>query len=128
MKRYARYSFITFNNFIKADELLKIYLNCDLFVIPRSNQQLITKYTFPSKLFEFMLIGSTPILMNKLEGIPKEYDSYLNYLSDFNNNWINTKACKAGLYTIPKSFYFFLTVAYVVIDCFIPVVVIKTPV
>ena len=45
----------------------------------RSSNDLFTKYSFPSKLFEYMVSG-TPVLTTKLQGIPPSYFQYL-YIS-----------------------------------------------
>ena len=45
-----------------------------LLVNPRKNQE-FTKYSFPSKILEYMSSG-TPMLAYKLAGVPDEYDSY----------------------------------------------------
>lgn len=50
-----------------------------LLVNPRQNTEAFTKYSFPSKTMEYLASG-TPVLMYKLDGIPDEYDAYLNYV------------------------------------------------
>lgn len=50
-----------------------------ILVNPRSGDDEYTKYSFPSKTMEYMMSGR-PVVMNKLEGIPKEYDNYLYYI------------------------------------------------
>lgn len=49
----------------------------------RNPQDEYTKYSFPSKMIEYMLSG-TPLVTTKLEGIPKEYTPYVYYL-DYEN-------------------------------------------
>ena len=44
----------------------------NLLVNPRKNIGEYTKYSFPSKILEYMSSG-TPVLMYKLDGIPDEY-------------------------------------------------------
>ena len=48
----------------------------DLLLMLRDPNLEYTKYSFPSKLFEFLASG-TPVLASKLEGIPEEYYQYL---------------------------------------------------
>ena len=48
----------------------------DLLVNPRSKKELFTQYSFPSKTIEYMSTG-TPVLMQRLPGMPKEYEQYL---------------------------------------------------
>lgn len=52
---------------------------CSFLINPRRPTGTFTKYSFPSKTAEYMLSGK-PTIMYKLEGIPNEYDPYLNYL------------------------------------------------
>ena len=49
----------------------------DLLISPRLPDSFVTRYTFPSKLLEYMRVGA-PILANVLEGVPDEYTPYLN--------------------------------------------------
>ena len=51
-----------------------------LLVNPRKNNEEFTKYSFPSKIMEYLSSGR-PILAYKLPGIPDEYDEYINYIS-----------------------------------------------
>lgn len=48
---------------------------------PRSAEGRYTKYSFPSKTIEYLLAGR-PVIMNRLQGIPSEYDQYLYYPTD----------------------------------------------
>ena len=41
----------------------------------RNSEDVYTKYSFPSKMIEYMLSG-TPVLTTKLSGIPDEYNPY----------------------------------------------------
>ncbi|WP_241781833.1 glycosyltransferase [Paenibacillus sp. DMB5] len=47
-----------------------------LLINVRNPRDLYTKYSFPSKTFEYMVSG-TPFLTTKLEGIPSEYYNYI---------------------------------------------------
>ena len=58
---------------IAAEEQASILIN------PRRNDQLFSKYCFPSKIAEYLCCGR-PILCYKLDGISPEYDKYLNYV------------------------------------------------
>lgn len=53
----------------------------DLLISPRLPDSFVTRYTFPSKLLEYMWVGA-PILANVLEGVPDEYTTYLNSPGD----------------------------------------------
>ncbi len=50
-------------------------------VNPRQNNEEFTKYSFPSKTMEYLATG-VPVVAYKLDGIPDEYDEYINYVKD----------------------------------------------
>lgn len=54
-----------------------------LLVNPRSGEGEYTKYSFPSKVMEYMSSG-TPVLMAKLPGIPDDYYNYCYTFDDKN--------------------------------------------
>jgi len=64
---------------LSPDDAVKVQVSADLLVNPRQNKGEYTKYSFPSKIFEYLLIG-VPILCYKLDGIPDEFDSILTYI------------------------------------------------
>ncbi|MDY3929289.1 MAG: glycosyltransferase [Clostridia bacterium] len=49
----------------------------------RDPEELYTRYSFPSKMIEYMLSG-TPVLTTKLSGIPNEYYSYCYLVNERN--------------------------------------------
>lgn len=51
-----------------------------LLVNPRRNQP-FTKYSFPSKILEYMSSG-TPVLAYKLDGMPDDYDEYFFHIEE----------------------------------------------
>lgn len=71
---------IKYFGFLEHDELQKLRNQCDYLINPRKPTGTYTKYSFPSKTAEYLMSGK-PTIMYKLEGIPDEYDKYLNYLS-----------------------------------------------
>ena len=60
---------------IKAEEEASLLVN------PRPSDELFTRYSFPSKTFEYMLSG-TPALITRLDGIPEEYFQYCYSFDD----------------------------------------------
>lgn len=60
----------------------------------RNPKEEYTKYSFPSKTFEYMASG-TPFLSTNLLGIPKEYKDYIVLINDY-----SIEAIKNGLNTI----------------------------
>lgn len=60
---------------LPRSEVLKIQKSCTLLINPRSDAGQFTKYSFPSKVIEYMCSGR-PVLMYSLPGIPSEYYEY----------------------------------------------------
>ena len=71
---------IIYKGFVSNEKIKNILLNGDLLIIPRLKSIKTLRYTFPSKLFEYMLSG-TPVLMTKIPGLGKEYEKYI-YMKD----------------------------------------------
>jgi glycosyltransferase involved in cell wall biosynthesis len=63
---------------LSMDEVLFLQANVDLLVNPRPIGGVYTKYSFPSKLVEYMSAG-IPVLTTKLPSIPLDYNEYLNF-------------------------------------------------
>ncbi|MCE3202841.1 glycosyltransferase family 4 protein [Paenibacillus sonchi] len=61
---------------VSHNEAVKLQHEADLLINPRNNEGEYTKFSFPSKILEYMLSG-TPALIYKLPGIPDEYYDYL---------------------------------------------------
>lgn len=70
---------IRFLGFKAQEDVWKMQREVSLLINPRQNTEEFTKYSFPSKTMEYLASG-TPVLMYKLDGIPDEYDEYLNYV------------------------------------------------
>lgn len=70
---------IVYYGYLNQEEIFKLRDRCDFLVNPRIPSGTYTKYSFPSKTSEYMLSGK-PTVMYKLEGVPDEYDRFLNYL------------------------------------------------
>ena len=62
-------------------EVAALQTQCDVLVNPRTDEGEYTKYSFPSKTMEYLASG-VPVVAYKLDGIPDEYDAYLNYVED----------------------------------------------
>lgn len=71
---------IHYLGFFSQAELAKVRAQSDFLINPRRPTGTYTKYSFPSKTMEYLLSG-IPTVMCRLEGIPEEYDAYLNYMS-----------------------------------------------
>ena len=72
---------IIYGGVLENKEIIKREKEVNLLVNPRFSDAEYTKYSFPSKIMEYMSTG-TPVLTTKLSGIPKEYDDYLFYIKD----------------------------------------------
>lgn len=66
---------------LPRSEVLKLQREADLLVNPRNFCGEFTKYSFPSKLMEYLLSG-TPTLIYRLPGIPDEYNEYVFLVED----------------------------------------------
>ena len=67
---------IEFRGLIKRDEALRLQREATLLVNPRPNNEEFTKYSFPSKIMEYMSSG-TPVAAYLLDGMPKEYSEFM---------------------------------------------------
>lgn len=71
---------IEFKGQLKREEILKLQQTVSVLVNPRQNNEEFTKYSFPSKNLEYLSSG-VPLVAYKLDGIPDEYDDYINYVN-----------------------------------------------
>ena len=67
---------IIFRGLLKREEALGLQKSASVLVNPRQNNEEYTKYSFPSKIMEYMSSG-TPVVAYKLDGIPDEYYDYM---------------------------------------------------
>ena len=82
IKEYSDHdSRISFLGKVPHDQVLQLQQQATLLVNPRQNNEEFTKYSFPSKTMEYLASG-VPVVAYKLDGIPDEYDEYLNYVED----------------------------------------------
>ena len=72
---------VTFYGFLSQQEVADLRSRAAVLVNPRTNEGEYTRYSFPSKTMEYMASGK-PVVMYRLDGIPQEYDAYLNYVSN----------------------------------------------
>ena len=64
---------------IPHEDVIKLQKEASLLINPRSNNESFVKYSFPSKILEYISSG-TPTLVYKLDGIPEEYNQVLYYI------------------------------------------------
>lgn len=93
---------IKYYGYISKTEVKELEKKITVFINPRRNNGEYTKYSFPSKTMEYLLAGK-PIIAYKLDGIPDEYDKYINYVygdkvEDLKNTIINVCENKDNYY------------------------------
>ncbi len=74
-KRAAEDERIKYYGKLPLNEVLRLQMNATVLVNPRTSEGEFTKYSFPSKIIEYLSSG-TPTIMHRLLGIPKEYFNY----------------------------------------------------
>ncbi|VVO86704.1 hypothetical protein PS850_02135 [Pseudomonas fluorescens] len=74
---------------LDRDSVLTLQRNAALLINPRDNDSEFTKYSFPSKIIEYMSSG-VPVLMYRLDGIPDEYYGFC-YLIPPGDNGLKMK-------------------------------------
>ena len=77
---------IKYLGILPRDEVLALQKKAILLINPRNDKNEFTKYSFPSKVLEYMSSG-TPVLMYKLSGIPVEYFQYVYTIEDNVNSF-----------------------------------------
>ena len=70
---------IQYYGFVPQKDALALQARADALINPRQPNGIFTRYSFPSKTLEYMRSGK-PVLCCKLEGIPADYDDYLQYM------------------------------------------------
>ena len=72
---------IRFFSLLKRSMVLELMQQATVVINPRQNNEEFAKYSFPSKNLEALSSG-VPFIAYKLDGIPHEYDNYINYVPD----------------------------------------------
>ena len=73
---------------ITPSEVSSIQSLSALLVLSRDPQETYTRYSFPSKLLEYMVSG-VPVLTTRLGGIPDEYFEFFNVIEEFSISGIS---------------------------------------
>lgn len=95
---------IKFFGLCTQSEVAVLRSRASILVNPRTNDGEYTAYSFPSKTMEYMTSGK-PIVMYKLDGIPDEYDRYLNYV---NTQQDYASGLKSALLNVLENYGFML--------------------
>lgn len=78
---------IRYLGLLSRNEVISLQKKALLLINPRRNDGEYVKYSFPSKILEYMSSG-TPVLMYKLAGIPDEYYNYVYTIDESKNGFI----------------------------------------
>ena len=87
---------------VKREEVLRIMLSCNVIVNPRENVGEFTKYSFPSKNIEALSSG-IPFIGYKLDGIPDEYDRYINFPENETIEALSNAIENVGKYNVTEA-------------------------
>jgi glycosyltransferase involved in cell wall biosynthesis len=77
----SKHPAVKYLGFLSAAEVERIQSSASCLVLSRSPEQAYTRYSFPSKLLEYLVSG-VPILTTRLAGIPDEYFKFVNVIED----------------------------------------------
>lgn len=72
---------VKYYGYVGGDRVRQLQAEASALVNPRQNTEEFTKYSFPSKTMEYLASGR-PVVGYKLDGIPEEYDAYIQYVPD----------------------------------------------
>lgn len=81
---------ITFLGFISPSEVLENQQQATVLVNPRMSDLKFVKYSFPSKIMEYLASG-TPNVGHRLPCIPSEYEGYIQYAADESDEALRDK-------------------------------------
>lgn len=81
---------IKYFGFRPRDEVFYYEKKASVLINVRNPKDLYTKYSFPSKTFEYLVSG-TPFISTKLKGIPEEYYSYIFTVNSTDTEEIKNK-------------------------------------
>ena len=69
---------------VPIEKMRELQANAWLLVNPRKTDNIISRYTFPSKILEYMASG-TPVLTTNIDGLPEEYPDLIFFVDDDNS-------------------------------------------
>lgn len=105
---------IIYRGMVSADEAYACQCSADLLINPRKNEEEYTKYSFPSKILQYMSSG-TPVLCYHLDGMCEDYDQFLFYVEQneslaqsiqrimaMDREYINNRGIQAREYVLHK--------------------------
>lgn len=72
---------IRYYGYVDGNRVRQLQAEATVLINPRQNTDAFTKFSFPSKTMEYLASGK-PVIGYKLDGIPAEYDPYIQYVAD----------------------------------------------
>lgn len=72
---------IRYFGYVDGNRVRQLQAEATVLINPRQNTDAFTKFSFPSKTMEYLASGK-PVIGYKLDGIPAEYDPYIQYVAD----------------------------------------------
>lgn len=101
LNEIKNYEKIKYFGLISREELFKKLLSAKFLLNLRDPNDQFTKYSFPSKLFEYFASGGC-VLSSRLSGIPKEYFDYMIVCENFDIDSLASKMKEMVNYTDKK--------------------------
>jgi glycosyltransferase involved in cell wall biosynthesis len=87
---------IILKGFVPNEEMEAIIESTDYFISPKKEDGYFSRYSFPSKIIEYMAYGK-PVLTHKLSCLPEEYFEYLVFLQGADQEYLYFfNMCKAA--------------------------------
>ena len=71
---------IRYFGYVDGNRVRQLQAEATVLINPRQNTDAFTKFSFPSKTMEYLASGK-PVIGYKLDGIPAEYDPYIQYVA-----------------------------------------------
>lgn len=72
---------IRYFGYVDGTRVRQLQAEATVLINPRQNTDAFTKFSFPSKTMEYLASGR-PVIGYKLDGIPAEYDPYIQYVEN----------------------------------------------
>lgn len=81
---------VKYYGYVDGKTVRNLQAEATVLVNPRQNIGDLTRFSFPSKTMEYLASGR-PVVGYKLDGIPAEYDDYIQYVPDNSINALREK-------------------------------------
>lgn len=88
--------------YVTPPRIYELFVQATVLVNPRLNNMAYTRYSFPSKTLEYLATGK-PLIAYKLDGIPDDYDKYINYVEEEGDVVLNLRDKISEVCSLPFS-------------------------